>query len=115
MSWHPDRAMTHAASAPEPTTSELLHKPLAWLPIVLCLASLALIVGYVAGNGNVREPGGDEGAAARLFQVFMGVAAITALAFALRWLPVATRAAGRILLLQLVVAGIPLVLLRYLE
>lgn len=43
----------------------------AWLPLVMSLAALLLIVGYVAFVGVSAQPAKDEGMVARIFQLFL--------------------------------------------
>ena len=63
----------------------LMKQPSAWLPTAMSFAALALVLGYVAKFGVVREA--DEGAVAHIFQLLM-VAQVPLVAyFALKWLP----------------------------
>jgi hypothetical protein len=92
--------------------------PLAWLPIALSVASVALIVGYVVAcpvAGCVPRPDGDEGAIARIFQLSMLVQAALIGLFALRWVPASPRPAVTMLILQIVAAAVPVVLIVILE
>jgi len=76
----------------------LLKKPSAFLPLVMSITALAIVLGYLAVNGVVREP--DEGTAAHVWQLLMaGQVPIIAL-FAIKWLPMATRQALLVLILQ---------------
>jgi hypothetical protein len=83
-----------------------MRKPSAYVPFTLAGAALALVLGYVAVNGVARDPAGDEGAAARLFQLILTAQAIAMVAFAARWLRSAPRPALVILALQAVAAAI---------
>ena len=91
----------------------LLRKPSAWLPILMSLSAIALIVGHVAFVGVARQE--DEGTEARIFQVLMLVNEVAIGAFAVRWLPVAPKAAFPVVALQLVLAAIPIVTITALE
>lgn len=91
----------------------LLRRPSVWLPPVLSSAALGLIVAHVALVGVARQA--DEGAEARIFQLLMLATAVMIVAFAVRWLPVAPKAAVLIVALQLLVAAIPMVTLAALE
>lgn len=73
------------------TSTTLLKRPSAFLPLAMSCAALALVVGLVALFGLVRQE--DEGAAARLFQLLL-VAQLPIIAFfAITWLPRAPRRA----------------------
>ena len=91
----------------------LLRKPSAWLPLLMSLAAIGLIVGHVALVGVARQD--DEGTEARIFQLLMLVDAVAIGAFAVRWLPVAPKAAISVVAMQLVVAAIPIVTIAALE
>jgi hypothetical protein len=91
----------------------LLRKPSAWLPPALSLAAMGLIVAHLALVGVARQA--DEGTEARIFQLLMLSTAVIIGAFAVRWLPVAPKAAVFIVALQLLVAAIPMITLAALE
>ena len=96
-------------------TSSLLRKPSAWMPMVGSVAALGLILAYVATVGVSAAPSPDEGAPARIFQfVMVGVAAAIAY-FAVRWLPVAPKAATAVLALQVALAALPIITILLLE
>jgi hypothetical protein len=91
----------------------LLRKPSTWLPPALSLAAMGLIVAHLALVGVARQA--DEGTEARIFQLLMLATAVIIGAFAVRWLPVAPKAAVFIVALQLLVAAIPMITLAALE
>lgn len=91
----------------------LLRRPSAWVPMLLSVAALALILGYVAAFGVARAE--DEGAAARLFQGLMVAVAVGIAFFGVRWLPRVPSAAAQVLALQLAVAAIPFLTILILE
>ena len=91
----------------------VVRRPSAWVPLVLSIAALALIVGYVVRFGIERQA--DEGTAARIFQLLMLGNAVAITYFAVRWVPTAGRPAIVVLAAQLLAAAIPLVVLRILE
>jgi hypothetical protein len=97
----------------DPTIRGLLRKPSAWLPPVVSFAALGLIVAHVALVGVARQA--DEGAEARIFQLLMLASAVMIVAFAVRWLPAAPKAAILMVALQLLVAAIPMITLAALE
>ena len=96
-----------------PTVVDLLRKPSGWLPLALSLAAIGLMVAHVAFIGVA--PQADEGAEARISQVLMLLDALVIGAFAVRWLPVAPKAASAVFALQLVMAAIPLITIAALE
>jgi len=69
----------------------LLKKPSAWIPLVMSLAALALLLGYVAILGYVAKfrivQHEDEGTPAHLFQLIMLAQLPIVPFFAIRWLP----------------------------
>ncbi|MBM4184096.1 MAG: hypothetical protein FJ207_07685 [Gemmatimonadetes bacterium] len=84
------------------TLATLLKKPGAFLPLLMSGAALALVVGFLAIYGVVRQE--DEGATARVFQLLL-VAQLPIIGmFAVTWLPRAPRQALMVLGLQLAAA-----------
>lgn len=93
----------------------LLRRPSAWVPIAISLAALAFIVVYVAVAGISREPGADEGAPARIFQMLM-LAQLPIIAwFALSCLPKRPKQALVILALQAAAWLTPVITILWLE
>lgn len=82
--------------------STLIKKPSAFLPIVMSLAALATVLIFLAMFGIVHEP--DEGTAAHIWQLLMGLQLPVIAFFAIKWLPHAPRQALIILALQAVAA-----------
>jgi fucose permease len=90
----------------------LLKKPSAFVPLLMSLAALTLLVGYmvtgphapnlVTENGVTRE---DEGAVAHIWQLLMGLQFPIIFFFAVRWLPRRTQEAVAVLGMQFV-AGV---------
>jgi hypothetical protein len=80
----------------------LFRKPSAFLPIAMSLASLALVVSYVATSGVARQA--DEGAAAHLWQLLMAGQLPLIAYFAIRWVPLAPNPGLIVLGTQVVVA-----------
>jgi len=86
--------------------NSIIKKPSAWLPMVMSLATLAILLGYFARFGIVHKA--DEGTAAHLFQILMvGQIPIVAF-FAIKWLPRNLKQTLMILALQVIVALLPL-------
>jgi len=76
-----------------------LKRPSAFVPLVFSAAALAIVIGHVALYGVTR--GGDEGAAAHLFQLLLAAEVPIVAYFALRWLPRDGKAGWTVLALQL--------------
>ena len=93
----------------------LVRHPLAWIPIAMSLAALALLLGCAVSGSCAAGAGGDEGAAARSFQALLAGQALLVVVFAVRWLPTRPRAALAIIALQLAVAAIPVLAIVALE
>lgn len=77
----------------------MLKKPSAFLPVSMSLAALATVLLAVFVFNVGHQP--DEGTAAHLWQLLMGLQLPIIAYFALRWLPQAPRQALYVLALQL--------------
>ena len=69
-----------------------------FLPLAMSVVGLALVLGHVAVSGGGREA--DEGTAARLWWLLMGLQVPLVAFFAISWLPRAPRMALLVLALQ---------------
>jgi hypothetical protein len=78
--------------------SIMIKKPSAFLPILMSLAALATVLVFLAMFGVVHET--DEGAAAHIWQLLMGLQVPIVAFFAIKWLPRAPRKALYVLALQ---------------
>jgi hypothetical protein len=97
----------------EETHASAFRATSAWVPIGLAAAAIALLVGYlvtgphapniVVEHGVPRE---DEGVAAHLWQLLMGLQVMGIVAFAALWLPRDPRRAVLMLGLQAVAMGL---------
>ena len=81
----------------------MVRHPSAFLPMAMSLTALAMVLGalvhgYVASHGIVREP--DEGAIAHLWQLLMAGQMPILAFFAIKWLPRAPRQTLYVLALQ---------------
>jgi hypothetical protein len=65
----------------------------------MSLSALSLVLFHIAVYGTAREP--DEGTAAHLWQLLMGLQIPIIAFFAIRWLPRSSRSAVAVLALQL--------------
>lgn len=79
-----------------------LKRPSAFLPLVMSLCALATVMIFLALHGSA--PQADEGAAAHIWQLLMAAQLPLILYFAVKWVPQSPRAAGPVLVLQLVAA-----------
>jgi len=84
----------------------LLKQPSAWIPLVMSLAALLMILGYVAMFGIVHNT--DEGAPAHIFQLIMVVQLPIIAYFAVRWLPKQPKQSLIVLALQAVAWIVPI-------
>ena len=79
----------------------LLKKPSGYLPLVMSAVALVGIFAYVAVVGiPENQAPHDEGAPARIFQLFMVAQMLVIGWFAVKWLPRAPRQAMSVLVLQ---------------
>ncbi len=81
----------------------IIRRPSAFLPLAMSLTALAMLLGaivhgYVAGYGVVRET--DEGAIAHLWQLLMAGQMPILAFFAIKWLPRAPRQTLYVIALQ---------------
>jgi hypothetical protein len=84
------------------SSSNLMRRPSAFLPVAMSLVAFAVVVIHVAIFGAAREA--DEGTAAHVFQLLMAAQVPIIAFFAIKWLPRAPRQAVRILALQFAAA-----------
>jgi len=77
----------------------ILKKPSAFIPIVMSLVALAIVGAQVAVFGVTRQA--DEGAAAHLWQLLMGLQIPIVAFFAVKWLSRMPRQAFLVLALQI--------------
>ena len=82
--------------------TSLFKKPSAFLPMAMSLLALAAVIIHITLFGTARQA--DEGTAAHIWQLLMGLQLPIVAFFALRWLPQTPRQALLILALQLVAA-----------
>ena len=84
----------------------LLKRPAAWIPLAFTAAILVVFCLYFAGI-IPPDPAGDEGTAAHLFQIWIVLEVLTIGFFALKWLPEKPKYTLPVLILQIVLALIP--------
>ncbi|GLQ88328.1 hypothetical protein [Dyella flagellata] len=73
-------------------------RPSALVPVLMSLAALAMVLGYIAQFGAAHQA--DEGAAAHLFQLLMVCQLPIIAYFAIQWLPRMPRRALAVLSTQ---------------
>ena len=93
--------------------SSLFKQPDAWIPLLMSLAALAMILGYLAIFGIVQNE--DEGTPARIFQLIMLAQLPIAGYFAIRWLPKQPKQSLVVLALQAIAWIIPIATIMWLE
>jgi hypothetical protein len=67
----------------------IVRKPSAFVPLMMSLTAMAVVLGHIAIYGAVREP--DEGTAAHVWQLLMGLQLPVLTFFAIKWLRRAPR------------------------
>jgi hypothetical protein len=72
-----------------PSFVGVVKNPSAFVPIAMSLTALAMVLSHIAIYGAVREP--DEGTAAHIWQLLMGLQLPILAFFAIKWLPKAPR------------------------
>jgi hypothetical protein len=82
------------------TFPDVLHRPSAFLPLVMSVAALGLVLGHVAMVGTVAAHQADEGASAHIFQLLIAGQVPLVAFFAIKWLPRAPRLSLSVLALQ---------------
>lgn len=80
----------------------MLKHPSAFLPVLLSLAALLIVLIFIAVHG--AAPQADEGAAAHIWQLLMGVQAPIIAWFGIKWVPQSPKRALPILVLQVCAA-----------
>jgi hypothetical protein len=96
------------------TSERVINHPSAFLPIVMSLGALTAVGLHLALVGTAPQP--DEGAAAHVWQLLMGLQLPVIFYFAARWVSAAPRRAVPILVLQIgaaVIAAAPVFLLHW--
>ena len=84
------------------TARTLLKQPTAFLPLTMSAIAIATLLIRLARFGATREA--DEGAAAHIWQLMMGLQVPLIAFFAIQWLPRAPRSTFLVLGLQLLFA-----------
>jgi hypothetical protein len=82
--------------------STIIRQPSAFLPVTMSLIALATVAVHVSIFGTARDA--DEGTAAHIWQLLMGLQIPIVAFFAIQWLPRAPRPASYVLALQILAA-----------
>ncbi len=80
----------------------MLKKPSAFIPVAMSLAALALVLIHISLFGIARQA--DEGTAAHIWQLLMGLQVPILAFFAIRWLPQFPRQALEVMAVQALAA-----------
>jgi hypothetical protein len=80
----------------------MMKRPSAFLPVTMSSVALAVVLAHVTFFGVAREA--DEGVAAHIFQLLIGLQIPIVACFAIKWLPRSPREGIAVLILQLAVA-----------
>lgn len=94
--------------------NSIIKKPSALIPIALTAVMLGIIGLYFA-NIIPSEPTGDEGIMAHLFQLWIVLEFFAIMFHAFTWLPREPYEAWKIVVLQIVLAIIPVAIVWFLE
>jgi hypothetical protein len=76
----------------------MMKQPIAFLPVAMSLAALAMVLGHVALFGVVHEP--DEGAPVHVFQLLITAQIPVVAFFAIKYLPRAPKETLCVLAMQ---------------
>ena len=82
----------------QPSFVAIVRRPIAFLPMAMSLAALAVVLGHIAVYGAAREA--DEGAAAHIWQLLMAGQLPILAFFAIKWLPKAPKLTHYVLAMQ---------------
>ena len=91
----------------------LFRRASAWVPLVMSLAALAFLLGYVAVAGIAQTT--DEGPAARIFQLIMIAQLPIAAWFAITWLTRRPKQSLLVLAVQAIAWMVPIAAVLWME
>jgi membrane protein DedA with SNARE-associated domain len=77
----------------------MLKRPLAWIPVAMSLAVLAMVLTTIGISGAVRQQ--DEGTQAHIFQIWLVLEVVLVTVFAVEWVPRRRKQALVVLAIQL--------------
>jgi hypothetical protein len=79
--------------------SQMIKRPLAWIPVAMSLAILAMVLTTIGISGAVRQE--DEGTQAHIFQIWLVLEVVLVTVFAVEWVPRRPKQALIILAIQI--------------
>jgi hypothetical protein len=65
--------------------SQMIKRPLAWIPVAMSLAILAMVLTTIGISGAVRQE--DEGTKAHIFQIWLVLEVVLVTVFVVEWVP----------------------------
>ena len=81
------------------TVNEMIKRPLAWIPVAMSLAILAMVLTTLGLSGAVRQE--DEGTQAHIFQIWLVLEVVLVAGFAVAWVPRRPKQALVVLAIQI--------------
>ena len=73
------------ARANKELVSQMIRRPLAWIPVAMSLAILAMVLTTIGISGAVQQE--DEGTQAHIFQLWLVLEVVLVTVFAVAWVP----------------------------
>jgi hypothetical protein len=90
------------ARADKELVNQMIKRPLAWIPVAMSLAILAMVLTTIGLSGAVRQE--DEGTQAHIFQIWLVLEVVLVAGFAVAWVPRRPKQALVVLALQILCA-----------
>jgi cell division protein FtsW (lipid II flippase) len=94
-----DAPTDRIARADKKLVSKMIRRPLAWIPVAMSLAILAMVLTTLGLSGAVRQE--DEGTQAHIFQIWLILEGVLVTVFAVAWVPRRPRQALVVLAIQI--------------
>jgi cell division protein FtsW (lipid II flippase) len=90
------------ARADKELVNRMIKRPLAWIPVAMSLAILAMVLTTIGLSGAVRQE--DEGTQAHIFQLWLVLEVVLVAGFAVAWMPRRPKQALVVLAIQILCA-----------
>jgi hypothetical protein len=90
------------APADKDLVNQMIKRPLAWIPVAMSLAILAMVLTTIGLSGAVRQE--DEGTQAHIFQIWLVLEVVLVTGFAVAWVPRRPKQALVVLTVQILCA-----------
>ena len=90
------------ARANKELVSQMIRRSLAWIPVAMSLAILAMVLTTIGISGAVRQE--DEGTQAHIFQIWLVLEVVLVAVFAVEWVPRRPKQALMVLAIQILCA-----------